>query len=82
MCHCVVTYIDFCIFEKVRIFSVRSCTSNERIATVELSNFHGRWELVQLKGKHNEEMLDRVDNLNDPLAIILDFLVKWYNRMA
>ena len=82
MSHCVVTYINDCISGSVRIFSVRSCTSNERIATAELSNYYGSWEVVQLKGKHNKDLLERLDNSNDPLTIILDILAKWYNAMA
>jgi len=79
MHHCVVTYLDDCISGNVRVFSVRASTSNERIATVELANRSGLWKVAQLKGKHNQELIQRAYDADDPLAIILEVLVKWYN---
>jgi hypothetical protein len=82
MHHCVVTYLDDCIRGYVRIFSVRICSNNARVATVELANRTGQWRITQLKGKYNQELIDRVEKTEDPLAILLDALVKWYNGIA
>jgi len=82
MHHCVVTYIDDCIGGNVRVFSVRTCSDDERIATVELNNRTGLWKVAQLKGKHNRELIQRTEYSDDPLAIHLDVLVQWYNKIA
>jgi len=47
--------------------------------TVEISIRSGRWDAVQLKGKHNQELIERMNYSNDPLAVILNRLVNWYN---
>lgn len=82
MHHCVAAYLDDCISGKARIFSVRDSISDQSIATVELVNRSGLWEVAQLKGKHNRELIYRTYVSGDPLAIILDALVKWYNECA
>jgi len=82
MHHCVVTYLDDCISGNVRIFSIRACANNERIATAELTNRSGLWKVAQLKGKHNRELIQRTEYSDDPLAIHLDVLVQWYNKIA
>lgn len=82
MHHCVVTYLESCISGEVRIFSVCDTSANQRIATAELSQFSGKWEIVQLKGKHNQELIHRVRVPSDPLAIILEKLASWYNARA
>jgi hypothetical protein len=82
MHHCVVTYLDDCIRGYVRIFSVRLRSNDARVATVELANRTGQWRVTQLKGKYNQELIDRIEKTEDPLAILLDAVVKWYNRIA
>ncbi len=82
MHHCVVTYLDDCISGNVRIFSVLASSNNERIATLELTNRTGLWKVAQLKGKHNQELIQRIYDSTDPLAIILDVLVQWYNDVT
>ena len=82
MRHCVVTYLDDCIRGYVRIFSVRICSNDARVATAELTNRTGQWRVTQLKGKHNLELIDRIEKTEDPLAILLNVLVKWYNGVA
>jgi hypothetical protein len=82
MHHCVVTYIDSCISGEVRVFSVRDARNNQRIATAELSVRSGRWVVVQLKGKHNQELIQRTHVPGDPLAVILNVLVNWYNAVT
>jgi hypothetical protein len=78
MNHCVMTYMGSCMSGRTRIFSVRDA-KNCAVATAELSLLTGRWVLVQLKGKHNQELMHRISNCTDPLAILLDSLVRWYN---
>lgn len=82
MHHCVVTYIESCVSGETRIFSVLDANYNNRVATAELSNQYGQWNLVQLKGKRNEELIHRMRISSDPLAIALGILVKWYNENA
>ncbi len=82
MHHCAVTYISRCCSGCSRIFSVRAASNHQRIATAELTIFADGWELVQLKGPHNEELIYRTLVPDDPLAIALDVLVKWYNEIA
>jgi hypothetical protein len=90
MRHCVVTYLEDCISGNVRIFSIRACYSVERIATVELFNRSGEWGVAQVKGKHNQDLVDRIYDSNEliafaldkPLATILSVLLKWYNEVA
>jgi hypothetical protein len=79
MHHCVVRMIDYCICGQIRIFSIKNSHNNQRIATAELSVISGLWQLVQLKGKHNLELIQRADIPDEPLAIILEALVNWYN---
>jgi hypothetical protein len=82
MHHCVVTYIESCIYGEIRIFSVREKAKGQRIATVELAVCSGNWEVMQLKGKCNNELIDRIGVSDDPLTIALNILVKWYNENA
>ncbi len=49
MHHCVVTYLDDCISGNSRVFSILASSSNERIATVELTNRTGLWKVAQQK---------------------------------
>ncbi len=77
--HCVITYIDDCAGGYSRIFSVLDAANDQRIATAELSVRSGSWELVQLKGKNNRELIHRTQILGEPLTVIMDALVKWYN---
>lgn len=81
MHHCVYTYVESCIDGGTRIFSVCDASNGLRFATAEMFYFHGGgWELVQLKGKCNKELIHLLKNPADPLAIALDVLVKWYNE--
>jgi hypothetical protein len=80
MDHCVWSYIESCLSGETRIFSVLEASNNKPVATAELSNHHGQWNLVQLKGKCNEELIHRVRVTSDPLAIALEILVNWYNQ--
>jgi len=80
MHHCVVTYIENCIWGGTKIFSVREAGNNQRFATAELSLISGEWKLVQLKGKANLELMHRLHVTGDPLAIALNALVDWYNN--
>lgn len=82
MHHCVVTYLDDCVFGYAKIFSVRDSISDQLIATVELANHSGLWRVAQLKGNYNQELIHRTYVADDPLAIILDVLVNWYNKVA
>ncbi|MEI7997301.1 MAG: PcfJ domain-containing protein [Methylococcaceae bacterium] len=82
MRHCVVSYIHSCIAGGTRIFSVLDASNNKPVATAELSNHYGRWNLVQLKGKYNEELIHRTRVTSDPLAIALGILVNWYNKKS
>lgn len=82
MHHCVVTYLDSCISGAMRIFSIRDASNNQRVATVEISIRSGRWDAVQLKGKHNQELIERMNYSNDPMAVILNKLVNWYNARS
>ena len=77
--HCVITYVDDCAGGYSRIFSVLDAANDQRIATAELSVRSGSWELVQLKGKNNRELIHRTQIQGEPLAVIMDALVKWYN---
>jgi hypothetical protein len=79
MHHCVVTYLGNCIDGGTRIFSVRDYR-NIRVATAEITVCSGLWSLVQLKGMHNQEFMNRTYISDDPLTIVLDVLVKWYNK--
>lgn len=79
MQHCVIVYIDDCIEGYCRVFSVRDAKNNLRIATLELSFRSGQWVLGQLRGKHNQELKHLVSISADPLAIMIEALVNWYN---
>jgi hypothetical protein len=79
MHHCVVGYVDDCVEGLARVFSVRDSISNQRIATAELSSRSGLWELKQLKGMRNIELMQRTRIMSDPLAIIFEMLLNWYN---
>jgi len=78
MNHCVITYLGRCMTGNTRIFSVQDA-ENLSVATAELSLLKGEWVLVQLKGKHNQELMPRISNSTDPLSILLGSLVKLYN---
>lgn len=80
MHHCVVNYLDSCISGDTRIFSIRSKKNNHQMATAELTIQSGKWALVQLKGKHNMELMYRLSDSENPFAISLSSLVKWYNE--
>jgi len=80
MHHCVVYYIDSCIGGETRIFSVLHVSNNKPVATAELSKHNGKWNLVQLKGKCNEELIHRMNVSSDPLATALGILINWYNQ--
>jgi len=82
MHHCVVSYIDDCISGEVRIFSVREASTNQCIATAELSVQSGQWKVVQLKGKHNRELMHRFLVSGDPLTVLLEVLTNWYNAVT
>jgi hypothetical protein len=82
MHHCVVSYIHSCIAGGTRIFSILIAGNNLPLATAELSNHHGQWSLVQLKGKYNNDYIERTYVADDPLAIAIRFLVKWYNEKS
>ena len=80
MHHCVVTYIESCISGGTRIFSVTDARNGQKVATAQLNFRSGTWNLVQLKGRYNKELMDQISVLDDPLAIALAVLVKWYNE--
>jgi hypothetical protein len=80
MNHCVVTYLGRCISGNTRTFSIRESENGHSVCTAELALNCDRWDLVQLKGKYNQEMMHRTLVSNDPLAIALDILVKWHNE--
>ena len=82
MHHCVVSYIDGCISGEVRIFSIRDASTNKFIATAELSVQSGLWKVVQLKGKHNRELMHRLFVSGDPLTVLLEVLTNWYNAVT
>jgi len=79
MNHCAITYLGSCISGTTRIFSLCDANNGERVCTVELSLHCGQWKLVQLKGKHNKELMYRSKLMADPLARALDILVTWHN---
>lgn len=79
MHHCVASYADSCASGRVRIFSVREKSNDQRVATAELARGPTRWEVVQLKGVCNEELLPRTSDSSDPMAEILKILTQWYN---
>jgi len=80
MRHCVVTYIERCANGGTRIFSVLDASNNQPVATAELSNQLGQWNLVQLAGKYNKDLMHRTRVSDDPLTIALNVLVNWYNE--
>ena len=82
MHHCVVAYFGSCISGNVRIFSVRSKFNDQHVATAELKLHGGRWELVQLKGKCNQELIHTMKVSSHPLAVAMRALVSWYNLRA
>lgn len=79
MRHCVASYIDDCMGGDARIFSIRMAETNKRFATAELRLTFGKWQLVQLKGVLNLELIHRMSLVSDPLAMVLNTLVDWYN---
>ena len=80
MRHCVVTYIERCANGGTRIFSVLDARNNQPVATAELSKQLEQWNLVQLTGKYNKDLMHRTKFSKDPLTIALSVLVKWYNE--
>lgn len=80
MRHCVASYVEYCVSGKVRIFSVRDSISGLRIATTELRKNNSKWEVVQIKGKHNQEMIQHIRVDNDPMCIISNAIVVFYNQ--
>ena len=80
MHHCVVNYLESCISGDTRIFSIRDTKNNHQMATAELTIQSGIWTLVQLKGKHNKELMYRLSDSENPFSIALSALVKWYNE--
>lgn len=80
MHHCVASYIDYCIEGSTRIFSVRLAVTNDRYATAELSLCKGEWQLMQLKGKSNRELIQLMNSPDDNLTIAIKTLIAWYNQ--
>jgi len=80
MKHCVFGYLGRCISGNTRIFSVRDKNTGNSIATVELLFHTGRWNLIQLKGRYNQDLMYRICNLKDSLAQVINLLVNWYNQ--
>ena len=79
MHHCVASYVEECVKGQKRIFSVRDSETEKRIATAELIRSRGLWQLRQLKGKHNQEFIQRMQIADDPMSILIKALTAWYN---
>lgn len=75
--HCVVTYDCQCIEGDSRVFSVRKIASGKRVATAEIRKVANRWQLGQLKGKNNIEMVQQMDS---SITTLINSALNWYNN--
>jgi hypothetical protein len=80
MDHCVASYVDECVRGIIRIFSVRDSATEKRIATAELIRSNGQWQLGQLKGKCNHEFIQLMQIADDPICLLMEALLEWYNH--
>ena len=55
--HCVRSYVDLCRIDSARIFSIRDALSQMRIATLSLIWENNYWQLDQMKGPRNTEVI-------------------------
>ena len=55
--HCVRSYEDLCRVDSARIFSIRDALSQQRIATLSLIWENNYWQLDQMKGPRNTEVI-------------------------
>jgi hypothetical protein len=73
MQHCVGSYADRCRFEPLRIFSIRTKKTKQRIATLSLvENKPGVWDFDQLKGPKNDPVDSRVWQEADGLRMVMN----------
>lgn len=55
--HCIGTYDRLCRLDHFRVFSVRNAADQKRIATLALECWNDEWQLEQVKGLRNGEVL-------------------------
>jgi PcfJ-like protein len=56
MHHCIATYIEACLRDEVRVFSLRDVNTGQRVATAMLRNHHdGQWALVDVRLRMNRK---------------------------
>lgn len=73
MRHCVGSYADRCRFEPLRIFSIRTKKTKQRVATLSLvEKSPGVWEFDQLKGPNNDQVDSRVWQEADGLRMVMN----------
>jgi hypothetical protein len=73
MKHCVGSYADRCRYEPLRIFSIRSKKTKQRVATLSLIEKEpGVWDFDQLKGPNNEAVDMRVWQEADGLRMVMN----------
>jgi len=80
MHHCVVSHMEECLAGKTRVFSIRDESREGRIATVEIKLIQNHWTVTEFKGRHNLEFIHRLEKHNDPLTILMQKAVDWYDK--
>lgn len=78
MHNCAIYYAGKCINGESRMFSIRDSVDGQCVATAELSSQGGTWALVQLKGQHNQELIQKI-GFSNPLQSLLIMPLNWYN---
>jgi hypothetical protein len=80
MRHCVASYAAHCFNGHIRIFSVRNKENGKHIATAELREDMDSWQIIQLKGRHNAELIQCLSDADNPICRLLKALTTWYNH--
>lgn len=70
--HCVGTYAQYCRGDWLRVFSIRDALEGKRLATLSLMLEDDRWNLEQIKGFRNSEVISQEQTYFDGEQIITE----------